>query len=160
MLKLQNRIYENNKLDVNNLSKHYIQFVIDKTVYGYLTPDFANKLREYSNVFYYFENSEFISFSRKVEDLTVEERTKIVSEITKDLKNKNIIKGWRGELLPVTQFFSDEPQFLLERAAVPYFGMKNYGVHVNGFVRNEKTKDIEALWVATRSPGKSTWPSM
>ena len=53
--------------------------------------------------------------------------------------------------------FSDDPVLLVERAAIPLFGFKAYGVHINGFVRDDKTKKI-MLWVAKRSKSKSTFP--
>ena len=48
----------------------------------------------------------------------------------------------------------------MERAAVPWFGMKAYGVHINGFVRDEKTGEVSHLWVARRAKNKSTFPGM
>ena len=53
--------------------------------------------------------------------------------------------------------FSGEPVLLMERAAVPWFGMKAYGVHINGFVVDPVTREIK-LWVAKRSKTKSTFP--
>ena len=53
--------------------------------------------------------------------------------------------------------FSDLPVLLVERAAIPLFGFKAYGVHINGFVRDAETKKI-MLWVAKRSKTKSTFP--
>lgn len=40
------------------------------------------------------------------------------------LKENGKIPGWRGELFPVTQAYDDEPFFLIERAAVSWFGLK------------------------------------
>ena len=47
----------------------------------------------------------------------------------------------------------------MERAAVPYFGMKAYGVHINGYVKDPITSEI-LLWVAKRSKTKSTFPGI
>ena len=41
------------------------------------------------------------------------------------------------------------PAFVVERAAYPLLGCKGYGVHVNGYVVDERGK-FEALWVALR----------
>jgi len=62
-------------------------------------------------------------------------------------------------LVPVVSAFSSPVAFAIERAAYPYFGIKGYGVHVNGFVRGI-TGNIDKIWVATRSKKKSTWPGM
>lgn len=80
--------------------------------------------------------------------------------VTKDnveYETSYLITGWRDELLPVVDSFSDSPVLLVERAAIPFFGFKAYGVHVNGFVRDAETNKI-MLWVAKRSKTKSTFP--
>lgn len=160
MLKLYDRIKENNNINDSNLKNDYITWTINKKVYGYLKPEFAKEMYQYNDIFQYNNNDKSLSFTSNIENLTCDEKTKIVSKITLDLKNKNIIKGWRNELLPVVSSFSEKPVLLLERAAYPFFGMKGYGVHINGYVTNKETKEIESLWVATRSSSKSTWPSM
>lgn len=40
------------------------------------------------------------------------------------LKDKGKIPGWRDELFPVTEGLDAEPFFLIERAAVSWFGLK------------------------------------
>ena len=68
-----------------------------------------------------------------------------------------LFPGWRDELLPVVASYSSEPVLLMERAAAPWFGMKVYGVHINGYTRDAVTNEI-LLWVAKRSKTKSTFP--
>mmetsp|Transcript_36307 Transcript_36307/g.102305 ORF Transcript_36307/g.102305 Transcript_36307/m.102305 type:complete len:188 (+) Transcript_36307:1-564(+) len=49
----------------------------------------------------------------------------------------------------------------MERAAVPYFGVKAYGVHVCAFVRpGDGGEGGMKMWVARRSRDKPTWPGM
>ena len=51
----------------------------------------------------------------------------------------------------------------LERAAMIYFGVPSFGVHVNGWVRNPNDPtDIRpyAMWVAKRSMSKATYPGL
>jgi isopentenyldiphosphate isomerase len=85
-------------------------------------------------------------------------RTEAVGKVTLALLKDGVIKGWRNELLPVVETFDSPPVILMERAAYPLFGMKGYGVHVNGFVRFD-SGEIK-LWVAKRSRQKSTWPGL
>jgi len=47
--------------------------------------------------------------------------------------------------------------FSLERAAAPYFGIKAYGVHMNGYVEKDGQK---FLWIGKRSDVKQTYPGM
>jgi len=74
--------------------------------------------------------------------------------------DRGLITGWRGELLPVAGAFSDPPIFLIERAAVPYFGIKGYGIHVNGFIRDGIDGAITHMWVGKRAKTKTLWPGM
>jgi hypothetical protein len=73
------------------------------------------------------------------------------------LREDSIVKGWRDELYPVTTSFYTPPVFVMERAAVPLLGAMEYGVHINGLVKDgEETK----MWIARRSPTKSKYPGM
>jgi isopentenyldiphosphate isomerase len=45
----------------------------------------------------------------------------------------------------------------MERAAGPLFGIRAYGVHLNGFVRKESRL---FLWIGRRSRNKHTYPGM
>lgn len=44
----------------------------------------------------------------------------------------------------------------MERSATCLFGIRNYGVHINGFVRHPK--DGLCVWLQQRSKTKQTWP--
>ena len=76
--------------------------------------------------------------------------------VLSQLKESGIITGWRDELYPVTTAFDAEPVLLVERAAAPFFGIRAYGVHVNGYVR--AGDGSLKLWVGRRSAAKQTWP--
>jgi len=55
------------------------------------------------------------------------------------------------------------PMLRMERAAMIYFGVPSYGVHVNGWVRDpdNPSSDVPwAMWVATRSMSKATYPGL
>ena len=62
-----------------------------------------------------------------------------------------------GEVYPVYGRWGDEPLARIDRAALPWFGVRGCGVHVNGYVRK---KDGLYLWIGERSltcrvdPGK------
>ncbi|CAI0625947.1 unnamed protein product [Linum tenue] len=88
---------------------------------------------------------------------TPEERTVAVGEVIKCLveEQEELIPGIQGELYPVTSLFGGRVYFSLERVAAPYFGIKAYGIHMNGFV---ESGDEKLLWVAKRSLVKPTYP--
>ena len=89
---------------------------------------------------------------------TPETRTKAVATVMAQLRDSGVITGWRDELFPVSESFSAEPLLLVERAAASMFGIKAYGVHINGYVK--RADGSMAMWVARRSKTKQTWPGM
>jgi isopentenyldiphosphate isomerase len=68
-----------------------------------------------------------------------------------------VIRGWRDENYPVVVDTSLAPAFEIERAAVPHFGFRAWGVHVNGLVR---TAEGVKVWVGQRAADKPTFPGM
>ncbi len=68
------------------------------------------------------------------------------------------ITGWRDEPYPVGGEFAGPHAMAMERCAIPLFGVRAYGVHVNGFVRDDDGGI--AMWIARRAAGKQTYPGM
>ncbi len=62
---------------------------------------------------------------------------------------------WREEPYPVTWTFTDPSLMAMERAAVPWFGVRAFGPHMTGYVRR---KDGLHIWVPRRSYAKPTFP--
>ncbi|XP_038879263.1 nudix hydrolase 20, chloroplastic-like isoform X2 [Benincasa hispida] len=136
-----------------------LPFVIDDQIVGYVHHGFAKHLKQYPNVFT-FPRDDSVKFGAYLtlhESLkTPKDRTLAVGDVVKCLGEK-VIPGTRNELYPVTSSFGAPNFFSLERAAAPYFGIKVYGVHMNGYVEKEGKK---FLWVAKRSQTKPTFPGM
>lgn len=148
--------------EVNSASiEGFCPFVIEDKLVGYVNPKYIPHLIKYDSIFQVKSHSTVLTLAPSLESATEAVRTRAISVVTQDLRDLGIVKGWRDELLPVVPSFSSPPLFLVERAAYPIFGVKGYGVHVNGFVWNkEGTSEDILLWVATRAASKSTWPSM
>jgi len=73
-----------------------------------------------------------------------------------ELREQGRFKGqWREETYPVTWEFARAPLFAMERAAVPWFGIRAYGPHMTGYVRQ---RDGLHIWVPRRSYNKPTFP--
>ena len=160
------RVKENNVVDLSDCEwGAHVPFICEGIKYGYLKNDFAEKLGiEFPDTFKLVRgtvSTKKVTFSENVEKMSVEGRTAAVLDVCKLLRNKGKIRGWRNEMLPVLTSFSSEPAFLIERAAYPIFGVRGYGVHVNGYVCKDPSSGVPShLWVARRSKSKSTWPSM
>jgi hypothetical protein len=82
-------------------------------------------------------------------------RTAAMAVVVDDLVAEGRVTGVRGELYPVSTSFGANPLFQMERAAVPLFGVRAYGIHLNGYVRRGAEK---LMWVAQRAAGKQTFP--
>jgi len=86
-----------------------------------------------------------------------QERTRAVDAVLRRLADDGHIPGWRDEPYPVGAGFAEPPLFQMERAAVPRFGVRAYGVHVNGFVADAAGLH---MWIARRAEDKPTYPGM
>jgi len=63
----------------------------------------------------------------------------------------------RDENYAVLENWGDKPLAQIDRAAVPWFGVHGFGVHVNGFV---KKPDGVYLWVSERAASRQIDPGM
>lgn len=87
---------------------------------------------------------------------TLEARSKVLYEILSDLQKKHqYFPLWRGEFWRSSIEFNSSAEFYLERGCVAFFGVKAWGVHVNGYVERP---DGLYMWVAKRSAKKIAWP--
>jgi 8-oxo-dGTP pyrophosphatase MutT (NUDIX family) len=161
MPQLQLRVAECNDMSVggssNPLKDLFMPFTIEGINYGYVPQTMLPHFSKHPDVFTVGDGA--LSLTAAVVALDLHGRTAAVAKVTEELKNSKVITGWRGELLPVVATFNGSPALLMERAAMPLFGFKAYGVHVTGFVRDTTTGDVSHMWVARRSKTKSSYPS-
>jgi len=64
-------------------------------------------------------------------------------------------KELRHEMYPVVEEMTDAPLAQVDRIAVPWFGVRAWGVHVNGFVRK---KDGIHMWIGKRASDRPAEP--
>jgi 8-oxo-dGTP pyrophosphatase MutT (NUDIX family) len=131
----------------------YIPFSIDRQILGWVDNDFAKYLNRWDEVFS-ISGSE-IALNPHIS--TPEQRSKAIAPILESLHKKNVIDSWVGELYAVNQVYGEEPLLLMERAAVSFFGIRGYGVHLNGLVEKP---DGTYIWIARRTKDKPFWPGM
>ncbi|KAJ2783339.1 hypothetical protein GGI15_002626 [Coemansia interrupta] len=65
---------------------------------------------------------------------------------------------WRNELYPIYAPTGDPTRVvaMVERASSYNFGIRTYGVHINGFVNG--ADGMRRMWVGKRAATKQTWP--
>ncbi|XP_058206782.1 nudix hydrolase 20, chloroplastic-like isoform X3 [Rhododendron vialii] len=139
----------------------FMPFFVNDQIVGYVHEDFAGHLQKFCDVFVFHQNN---SHSHHAGNhvmlhpmlMTPDQRTTALADVVRCL-GEELIPGIRNELYPVTSSFGTPVFFSLERAAAPYFGIKAYGVHMNGYVERAGQK---YLWIGKRSEGKQTYPGM
>jgi len=128
-----------------------LPFYVREHAVGWLRPSFADLLRRWPHVF--DVNPAFVTL-RATPD-TPAGRSAAMAEVTRDLAREGLIRGWRDELVSVSDRYAAPELLRIERAATRYFGMMGYGAHLNGFTRSGGRVDV---WVARRSPDKAVDP--
>ena len=78
-----------------------------------------------------------------------------VDEVVEALVVERQVPKWRNETFDVMARWGDPPIFRLDRGAVPFFGVRAYGVHLNGYRRDGGGLH---LWIGRRAPDKRVDP--
>lgn len=144
--------YLDHILSCNDFSiEGYMPFIVEDELIGWAKTSFVENLRSYSSVFSISQNK--LTFNANL--ISTELRTQAITPVIKQLHEQGIIQSWVGETYAITNTYGDEPFFHMERAAVAYFGVRAYGVHINGLVK--KANGIY-IWIARRTKAKPFWP--
>ncbi|MGH7093951.1 MAG: DUF4743 domain-containing protein [Stellaceae bacterium] len=78
-----------------------------------------------------------------------------VDEVVEALVADGKVPKWRNETFDVAARWGEQPVFRLDRGAVPFFGVRAYGVHLNGYRRQD---GCLMLWIGRRAPDKRVDP--
>jgi hypothetical protein len=149
-----------------DLSK-FSRFNVSGTTYGYLQPKFVIALESYPEIFQVtratgVDGLSSVDLTQTLQRCSLKDRSDAVATALQDLREKGVVKGWRDELFPVVSEFGQqsEPALLIERACYPWFGIRGYGLHVNGYTveSNSDGKSVSHYWVAKRALTKSQYP--
>src|SRR5690242_6639607 len=81
--------------------------------------------------------------------------SRAVDEVVEALVIEHRVPKWRNETFDVAPRWGAPPVFRLDRGAVPFFGTRAYGVHLNGY---RCDGDELHLWVGRRAPDKKVAP--
>ena len=148
-------VYWNIVLDVSDIA---VPFKCNNVTIGFVYNDFVSHLRNFKDTFDFHPDS---SIHLKQSLDTNEKRTASLRKVFEQLRSKSdapiALKGWRNELYSVYERF-DLPLFQMERAATCVLGVRQFGVHINGYIRNTLSNNVEKVWIARRSLTKQTYP--
>jgi len=117
---------------------------------GWLRRDNAALLQPYHKVFEVERDS-----ARLTIDGSCETVSRAVDGVVEALVAERRIPKWRSETFDVARHWGEAPIFRLDRGAVPFFGVRAYGVHLNGYRR---VGDGYSLWIGRRASNKQVAP--
>ena len=129
----------------------YRPWVIEGRALGLIRHDLARRLADFPEVFQVGDRA--VLLSPDLADAAA--RTQAVAEVVSRLAEAGEVGARHGESYAVTRRWGDPPALTLDRGAVPDFGVRGFGVHMNGLVERP---DGLHLWVAKRAKTKRSAP--
>lgn len=81
--------------------------------------------------------------------------SRAVDAVVDKLVAERLVPKWRNETFDVAPRWGEPPLFRLDRGAVPFFGVRAYGVHLNGYRR---INGEYWLWIGKRASNKQVAP--
>ena len=131
--------------------RHFYDFRIEGQRVGRLKQPMQEALKQWPELFHVTEQEAIL-----VEEIRgFDRRSEVLGQVTAKLVEDGVISHRHGEPYPVTATVRDQAYATIDRAAAPYFGVRAYGQHMNGFVRDGQ--GIK-LWVARRSADRRNYP--
>lgn len=129
----------------------YRPFLIDGTSYGYIPHALATRLSDFPAVF--GVESAQVTLSSELADF--EYRSQAVAEVVQQLTESGDLPAWRGEDFPLARRWGDAPVMTIDRCAAAPFGIRSFGVHVNGITEREGER---LMWIGRRAMNKPSAP--
>ncbi|XP_017294295.2 thiamin pyrophosphokinase 2 [Kryptolebias marmoratus] len=133
------------------------RFEVDGSQVGWVPPHVASLLKRHPQVFSPPQGGA-VRLCPSLD--SYESRSEAVDAVLQSLRQEDIscLRGWRDERYSVMPRFSDAPLMWMERAATSLFGVKRYGVHINGYTVGDGGE--VSMWLARRSRTKQTYPGL
>lgn len=153
MLQLLRRM--NNFYSPGSTLSSCLKFEVEGVQVGWVQPKIASVLNRFPDVF--TSHCGVISVNRSLDSYT--KRSEAVDQVLQQLRKDEsltCLKGWRNEKYAVMPRFCDASLMWMERSATSLFGVKRYGVHLNGYCWDESGR--LCMWLGRRSPTKQTYP--
>ena len=130
---------------------HFRPFLIDGARVGWVRTEFMGRLSAFTDVFRVAED--VVSLAPALAEPAA--RTEAVAEVLGRLVTAGALQPLRGEDYPVGFGWGGPELMRLDRAAVPCFGIRAHGLHVNGVVR---AADGLKMWIGRRAADKPVAP--
>jgi 8-oxo-dGTP pyrophosphatase MutT (NUDIX family) len=120
--------------------------------YGYLKAPMCKALRQWPDYFSFTQDR--VELNGRLDSF--EARSAALAEVTATLVAQGLVSHAHGERYPVTSSGRETAIATIDRTAAPYFGLRAYGQHLNGYVRGA---DGLQLWIARRAADRRVFPN-
>lgn len=134
-------------------SKHYLPLLVADSTVGRVDAAFARQLARWPEVFVVAEDE--VRLADEIEGFDA--RSRAVAGVVDALRAEGVIARHHGEPYRVAADFAAPALLTIDRASVAYFGVRAYGQHLNGYVRDG---DALLMWLGRRSRSKPSYPGM
>jgi isopentenyldiphosphate isomerase len=131
---------------------NFTPFVIEGRQFGWIKHAFATVLSGYPETF--MVSASQVELNPLLERF--EQRTAQVTDTLERLIKRGEIGPFHGERYPVVTRYGQSPAFLLDRSAVPRFGLRAFGQHLNGYTQTDKGL---SLWIGKRAADRGVFPN-
>jgi 8-oxo-dGTP pyrophosphatase MutT (NUDIX family) len=132
-------------------AERFLPLVMGGTRVGWLRHDNAAALRRFPAVFAVSDGAVAIIAGGGFDALSAE-----IDRVIEALVAEGRIDKWRHEDFAVAPRWGQKPLFKLDRGAIGFFGIRAYGVHLNGLRRDA---DGLTLWIGRRASDKKVAPN-
>jgi len=130
---------------------HFLPFRIDGAQVGWVRPSFAEQLARWPQTFRV--SPEAVELAAELQSF--EARSAAVQAVIRALIGEGIVDRWHGEAYPVTAGDRNQAFLALDRASASYFGIRAFGQHMNGYVRD---RNGLKMWIGRRSMSRAHEP--
>lgn len=118
---------------------------------GWVRPAFAEQLRAYPRVFRVESGAvELLPRWQGFEALS-----DALAEVAQGLADAGVIPRLLGEPYPVTSGARDQAVAVVDRVAAAFLGLRSFGQHLNGYVRDG---DALRMWIGRRARDRLIFP--
>lgn len=133
------------------ISEPFLPWYIGTEQVGWLRPAIAAALRDFPGQF--VVEPEAVRLHPAVQGFA--ERSAALAGPVAQLAAAGVLAPCLGEVYPVAAAGRESALCVIDRAAAPYFGVRTYGQHLNGFVRRA---DGVHMWLGRRAYDRQLFP--
>lgn len=129
----------------------FIPWGRDGLIYGWIRPAFAEQLRSFPAVFQV--NDAAVELSEQLQGF--DQLSDALAGVAVSLADSGHVSPLIDEPYPVTSGGRDAAIGVIDRAAASYFGLRSFGQHLNGYVRDG---DDILMWIGRRARDRLIFP--